>query len=191
MPWNRSSTNPRVRRTDWFSWTAHLVFGFIGGGLMGFVLGAELLRYRCITPDSLLWLALDGATVVSGIASHLGDRIWINSSIWDCEPPPRSPVSAALSSIVTAAGIVGVVATFWADMNTHSTTADRHANGFLAAAMLPMIGLWVAILLHAIFSGSLILPWTRVERDETPAFFWFLVLLTSIPPLTGALWLVR
>lgn len=103
------------QKADWFAWILQFIFGFVIGGFLGFFLltqnhrrGGAILQFS----HELLWIFLLGTSLVTGgLASLLGDKLWIGSNyrVIPPEEQQHSFLSRGLSIVSMAIGALLVV----------------------------------------------------------------------------------
>ena len=103
------------RGADWIAWSLQLIVGLAVGGFIGLQVIIKSDDRHLSLWDSGFWLATEhvplflwgAAFIGGGLASYLGDRLWMGSSYRLIPPddPKNSPASRALSMFI---GLLGV-----------------------------------------------------------------------------------
>jgi hypothetical protein len=159
-------------KADWFAWGAHLLFGLFLGSGIGLVVAFRLVRIDWVREEGFLPLFLGMALFVGAMASHFGERLWDNVSIWDTACPPRSKLSKAVSVVIGAYGLLLLSYALWRGSSTYPDLGET------SEVLVPFLILFAGLLVYSIRSERLILPWIIVEKAEAPFTFWFLLAIT-------------
>ena len=104
-----TSIPPDSPQADWIAWILHFIVGAFVGGMIGLSIisrgnrsiGGELLDHHLILPF-IAATALMGA----GLASFMGDKLWIGDN-FRCIPPDGIPQSSASTMMSYAIGVLG------------------------------------------------------------------------------------
>lgn len=94
------------RQADWLAWSLQYLAGLIVGAVIGVASTGRRHNLSLLAPD-LLFPAMGGAALIgAGLASLLGDRLWIGSSYKFIPPdaPRHSLLSRMLSFLSMRAG---------------------------------------------------------------------------------------
>ena len=102
------------RGADWFAWILQFIVGLVVGALFGFALlylkfgrrrggGSPIFK---IAPDQVSTFVWGAALIIAGLASLLGDRLWLGSSYTRILPDglTHSRVSRFISIVTMVLG---------------------------------------------------------------------------------------
>jgi len=98
-------------KADWLAWILQFIFGGVVGLMIGFIIIHRRRRYY--SGGTSWWingedvpLFMTGAALMGGaLASHFGDRLWMQESLFGDVPFPQSLSSKTISVIL---GLLGV-----------------------------------------------------------------------------------
>jgi hypothetical protein len=96
------------RPADWLAWSLQYLLGLIVGAVIGVASTGRRHTLSLLAPD-LLFPAMGGAALlVAGLASLLGDQLWMGSlnKVIPQDAPSHSPLSKALSFLSMGVGAV-------------------------------------------------------------------------------------
>lgn len=94
------------RGADWLGWVLQFIFGSFAGAFLGFALIARRRHSGwmldvSVVPHFILGAGLLGAA----LASHYGDRLWMDYRVIPPDSPDQSALSVALSILTGAVGV--------------------------------------------------------------------------------------
>lgn len=96
----------KTRQADWLAWSLQYLVGLAVGAVIGIASTGRRHNLTLLAPD-LLCPAMGGAALLfAGLASLIGDRLWIGSSYKFIPPdaPKHSLLSRVLSFLSMGAG---------------------------------------------------------------------------------------
>lgn len=187
----RSQRPPERPPADWLAWALHFVFGLIVGAAGGLYVVARLLRGSVLDHEGCVWAVVGASLLTAAAGSHWGDRLWHRPSVWSGDEPPRSLVSAVVSGFFALSGSVAIA---WAILPHSADTSvklasqpDRriHPGGVLVLAGL------AAALIWAWREEEIYTPWFSVDRYESPALYWFILITYALLILLFGIQLLR
>jgi hypothetical protein len=101
------------RKPDWVAWVLQGLVGFAGGGILGFamIVKGGGRRGDLIVDDQKSLFLFGIALVGFGVASLLGDRLWLQNSYRHVAPdnPAHSAVTKFISIAVALIGLALVL----------------------------------------------------------------------------------
>ncbi|PTX96988.1 hypothetical protein DB345_07370 [Spartobacteria bacterium LR76] len=112
----------KTRQADWLAWSLQYLAGLIVGAVIGVASTGRRHNLSLLAPD-LLFPAMGGAALIgAGLASLLGDQLWMGSSYKVIPPdaPSHSLLSKTLSFLSMGVGAMLIVLTLFANFTRYA-----------------------------------------------------------------------
>jgi hypothetical protein len=93
------------RKADWLGWVLQFIFGFIVGGALGcYVIHRRHVGEWFVNDDVVAHFIVGAGMLAAALASHSGDRLWMDYKVIPPDAPDQSLFSLALSLLFGLAG---------------------------------------------------------------------------------------
>ena len=95
------------QKADWLAWSLQFFAGSIIGLFLGYAVAGRKRYYAVslLAPDDIMPFALGAALLGGALASHYGDRLWMEDRVFPNDPVQQSQFSFSCSVTI---GFVGV-----------------------------------------------------------------------------------
>ena len=95
------------RRANWLAWSLQFIFGLVIGGLVGVgvLMRRNSVNLFWMSPNLVPYFLIGAALLGAGLASHYGDRLWLDDYIIPQESPKQSNLSRNCSFLAGAVGV--------------------------------------------------------------------------------------
>ncbi|MBL9131478.1 MAG: hypothetical protein JNG86_09785 [Verrucomicrobiaceae bacterium] len=176
-------SNRIAKKADWTAWTLHAVFGGVIGFFFSFPLAARLPSdaEHVLEMEGLWRITLGLTLVLTGAASHYGERLWFREGIWASAPPPRSRESRWASMTIGFVGLVVLLS--WIPAGWEDASLARSGpgmNGAMRLAFLPLCLLVAAMIVHSLRKERLPEFWGGFTRQENALLYWFTLIAKAL-----------
>jgi hypothetical protein len=94
-------------KADWLGWVLQFIVGFVLGCLLGFIVISKG-RYSTgywVNSEVVLYFILGAGLLGGSLASHYGDRLWMDVRVFPLYENSQSRFSILLSVLI---GLIGV-----------------------------------------------------------------------------------
>lgn len=98
---NRTGT----QKADWLGWILQFIFGFFPGILVGFIVISRRRHGWWINGELVPYFILGAGLLGAALASHYGDRLWMEYRVIPLDQNPQSRISILLSVLIGLAGV--------------------------------------------------------------------------------------